>query len=82
MKEIDGKGNILIHTIKITTDDGEWVSIATPDYTRARDWERNTTASLESYGWECKVTIGRKWMDESKWQYGSEVYTESCGGEL
>lgn len=82
MKEIDGKGHILIHTIQITTEDGEWTSIATPDYTLARDWERRTTSALESEGWECEVEIDREWMDESEWRDDVAAYAESYGYHL
>lgn len=82
MKEIDGKGHILIHTIKITTEDGEWVSIATPDYSHARDWERLTTASLEWEGWVCAVEIDSEWMDESEWHDGAAAFAESCGWRI
>lgn len=73
MKEIDGKGHILIHTFQIATFDGYDIgSLATPDYALGKEWERDTIAALESEGWECKSEWYCEWKDESDWPHQSE----------
>lgn len=73
MKEIDGKGHILIHTFKITSLDGlDMGALVTTDYAIGRQWERDTIAGLESEGWKCKSEWYCEWRKESNWQHQSE----------
>ena len=73
MREIDGKGHVLIYTCQLTTIDGyDMGSLATPDYAIGREWERNTIAALKSEGWVCKSKWYCEWKDESNWPHQSE----------